>query len=516
MGPGPVTFATPVVGTPAPQSDSQTLDAAQLRRIQAFRDQLEVFEGVTDEILSARAARMVGATLMNTTPKFRWYRIPEPADGCPALGPLELSWQDIFDAAKENLRALAAFRPPRWCAGADLIRWVRVIRWNAILLQDATNIRPLFRYPQDIEGAAAATDFFPSSDDQRRGSSSTLYVGSDDGQTEGMPYPGGSGSDGVGIPLAVRQRLRAVAARWSDEDPRNGAGYQLPLWITMLDWSAAWPNVDAFGSGFVFFPRVGDVPGAVVDLDLERYGRGFTPWISRAIDKAWRDGKYAWVEPGPLTSPYPYGNVGARVSPWRIVDDYAAIAEGYATLDLPTMLLESIGWYVNNHLVYWRNRGLISLDERTLQSLQAAARSARMRQGLAPAGAIASLAQSVNPVVGAVVSALQEIGFELLDVFIGRQLDNDGPRRLFVRNYPSSCIGIDTEAGLTLGSEEAGTAAALAQRSADQQATAELEARTEQLRRERLERSSGIPWVKVGIGAGIAAAVGLGIKFLAK
>lgn len=498
----------------APEADSAQLDAAQLVRIQSFRDRLAVLEDATDELLAARTARMAGARVVNPgSHNFRYFLLPEPSTGCPALGPLALSWDDVFNVAKANLRELAALRPPRWTGGEDVIRWVRAVRWNAILLQDASNIRPIFRYPQDVEGNFAGSAWLPSAELQRRGSSTTLVLGTDDGGTiEGAPYPGlSSGSDGIGIPIAVRQRLRDVAARWSEEDPRGGLGYALPLWMTMLDWTAAWPNVDSFGPGFMFFPRVGDAPGSIVDLDLSAYGRGFVPLLRRAIDEAWRTGKHAWAAPGPLTSPYPAGNVGAWVSPWRLIDDYVAIAEGYASLDLPTMLLESIGWYVYNHLPYWRNRGVISLDETAIRTLQQSAASARMRQGLAPVGAVASLAQTVNPIVGAVVSALQEIGFELLDAFIVRQISSDGPRRLFVRNYPSSCTGVveeelttETEGGLVMGA----ITEREAQAARDRAAVEELDA----VRRELADRRAPeVPWKEIAIGAGVALAVGVGV-----
>jgi hypothetical protein len=142
-----------------------------------------------------------------------------------------------------------------------------------------------------------------------------------------------------------------------------------------------------------------------------------------------------------------------------------------------------------------------------------------MRQGLAPAGIIASMAQSVNPVVGAVVTALQEIGFALLDEFLLKPLEEDGPKRLFVRNYPSSCVGVDSEEGLTLGSEEAaiggGLAAREAQMVADRAAAAALADAAEQLRLERESRRSTVPWVEIGVGVGVAAVIGLAVRALA-
>lgn len=517
--PGRVTFAGRA--TAVQTEDSKTLDASQLRRIQDWMRLLAELEASTNALLAERTSRMARATVMSGKQHSRWYWLPEPETGCPALGPLALSWQDIFDTAQQLLRALVAAKPPRWCSGNDVVRWVRAIRWNVILLQDATNIRPVFRWPNDPPNARGwGTDA-----DGSRGSLSTLLNVNGE---EGRPYPHGIyGSQTP--PFAVSSGIAALDAKWGPVETvtgytpdgialvsatTNGASFADQIWWTALDCAYDWATLQSTVQSFMLSPVVGDRPGQVVDLNPDAFARGATPSLSNAIDRYWRDLRPVKLRYSPrgIVSGVPWAE-GVYFNPGRLIDEYVVIGSAFAALDLPTMLLDSIGFYVYNHLVYWRNRGVISLDETTLQRIQSNAASARMRQGLAPAGVIASIASSVNPVVGAVVSALQEIGFVLLDTLINQQLESDQPRRLFVRNYPSSCIGVE-DSELSLATEEASIGGALsareAQAEADRAAAAEIDASTEGLRSERA-RNVATPWKEIAIGVGFAAAVGLGV-----
>lgn len=499
--PGRVTFAGRMASAPTATPDSGQLDAAQLRRIQDWMRVLNELETSTNELLAERTARMTGATVMAGKHHSRWFRVPEPASGCPALGPLALSWQDIFDETKANLRALVAARPPRWSSGNDVVRWVRAVRWNVILLQDATNIRPVFRWPNDPPDVRG----WMGDEESSRGSQTTLLNRTGG---EGRSSPHGVYADQT-PPLVVSRELAVVAARYPDVQ-----SFRDDVWWTAFDWDFAWTTLGSFVRLYMLSPRTGPYPGQVVDMNPDRFARGSTPSLPNAIDRYWRDLQPVKLTYGPRD--IATGGVwmeGVYFHPGKLVDEYVAIATGFAALDLPTMILDSIGFYVYNHLPYWRSRGVIALDDTTIQRIQANAASARMRQGLAPSGIVASIASSVNPVVGAVVSALQEIGFALLDTMLNQQLESDQPRRLFVRNYPSSCIGLeDTE--LSLGSEEAVLGGALtareAQLEADRRAAAALEETTQELRETRARRES-VPWKEIAVGVGVAAVIGTGI-----
>lgn len=504
---GPVTLVAPTATPAAPLGpDSARLDAAQLVRIDRFRAELALVEHGTDELIAERTRRMAGAVVNGTAPKNIWYRIPVPASGCPSLGPLALSWQDIFTAAQTHLRALAVLRPPRFTAGDDVVRWIRAVHWNLILLLDATNIRPVFRWPADWDCArwrgTATADSVPggvvSCAEYALGAHSTLATRLDDGDHEGMPYPGVNQTHGVGHPLAMQSRFPHVALQ------------RPPVWWTGFDVPGTGVQLAKIADPLGQLP--GPMPGNVIDADPARYGASSRPVPAVAIDRFWRDlapQKVYYKNPVDLYELPLEWDVGAYLT------EHVEVARIYSELDLSTMLFDSIGWYVNNHLPFWRSRGMIELDEATIATLQRQVSSAQMRQGLAPAQLIGTVASSVNPLAGAVIGLVTEIGFSLLDAFLGGALDHDIPRRLFVRSYPSSCIGIESDTDLTLEDEAAGIRAALGAREEEAAlAAAELAAARDALAADREDRevAQATPWGMIAGGTVAVVALGLGLR----
>ena len=500
--------------TLTPDATSRAVATASAQASTVFASRLAAIEVETDAIITERTRRMAGATPMMLTSASinRWYRIPEPPEGCPPLGPLALTWQDLFDRAKANLAALAALRPPRGTPGARVVRWFRAMRWNLLLLLDATNIRPVFRFPTDFQTASLGN---PEYEEWRRGDRVTLFsrTGSD-GQTivEGKPYPKAGYSEG-GYPTGIADMLPPAERGMVLPDIDSWDNPAPPIWFTALDQSAdlvpAWFNV--------LDQRPGSQPGLVIDqnpADIPAWQRRICMSRSYAdvFDECWRTGQPVKVATCDAERPF-FVDLGA----W--IDRYVAVAAVYAQLDLPTMLLKSIGWYVFNHVPYWKNKGIISIDDAKVARLQDAVTSAAVRNGLAPVRLVGSLAAAVNPVVGAVVSMILEIGFNLLDTFLVAPQEQDTPRRLFVRGYPASCDGVEAEDDLTLANEEAGIRRALSEQQRQEQArrqaeAAALEADRLDLIREAEQRNrqqQTFPWLPVlgGVGAALVLAAAL-------
>jgi hypothetical protein len=513
----PITLPS-ITPTPSTTGDSSRLDMAQLQRIQNFLHALTPLEVSTNALIAERTRRMTGARAMAQSAKNQWYRVPEPASGCPPLGPLALSWQDIFDSAKANLLALANLRPPRWTSGDDVVRWFRAVQWNLLLLLDATNIRPVFRWPTDYDCAVEATLWTGvSCAEARRGATTTLLTPLDDGDHEGMPYPGSTQTNGIGHPLAMQALLRAQRARTTPGGPDYVIGKvgATPIWLVSFDQSLSQSKIPYWIDPLTQLPGGSDAtPGLVIDVNPAGQGLGSTPNIAKSINKYWRDLQPVTIQDAVWAYPWTW-------NPSEKIDGYIAVARVYATLDLPSMLLESIGWYVHNHLPFWRSRGMLSLSEETVTRLQQQVQSAAMRNGLAPARLVGTLASAVNPIVGAVIGLLTEIAFSLLDVFIGQALDHDIPRRLFVRSYPSSCIGVVAEDDLTLATEEAmlrGSLDAKARADAEEQLRRETEAAvlrriTNEIREDNPPAAAAtFPWAPVLGGTGLAILLALVLR----
>lgn len=497
------------------KESATTVVSAQSQAAAVFSSRLNVIEAETNAILAERTRRMAGATPMMLTSKSinRWYRIPEPADGCPALGPLALTWQDLFDRAKANLAALAALRPPRGTPGVRVVRWFRAMRWNLLLLLDATNIRPVFRFPTDFQTAPLGN---PEYEEWRRGDQVTLFTRTgSDGQTivEGKPYPKAGYSEG-GYPTGIADMLSPAERGVVLPDIDSWDNPAPPVWFTALDQSAeltpAWFNV--------LDQLPGSQPGLVIDqnpADIPAWQRRICMSRSYAdvFDECWRTGQPVKVATCNNERPF-FVDLGA----W--IDRYIAVAAVYAQLDLPTMLLKSIGWYVFNHVPYWKNKGMISIDDAKVERLQDAVTSAAVRTGLAPVRLVGSLAAAVNPVVGAVVSMILEIGFNLLDTFLVAPQEQDTPRRLFVRSYPASCAGVEAEDDLTLANEEASLTRALSEQQRQEQARREAEAaaleadRLDLIREaeQRNRQQQTFPWLPVLGGVGAALALGIALR----
>lgn len=497
-----------------PTTDSATLDAAQLQRIQAFLRELAAREADTNALIALRTQRMAGAERSNVTDaqpnrtKFAWYRMPLPASGCPPTGILDLSWGDIFARCTANLAALAASKPPRWTSGVDVVRWMRAVQWNVVLLRDATNIRPVFLWPNAIPPwrNSPGEQGVPPDAEQRRGSSTTLYTTLDDGSLiEGLPYPCGSGF-GCGAPASVQALTRTLLPTRTDADGgvpgwRDGDGVlhaALPgdgLWIpapqvTTLDWLATGADPDGINLAGLFSflnpQRVGNAPGAVVDKplttgagsDWARLTGGAAPFF-RLIDQYNRSGSFVKLP----NSVYFW--------PGRVLDAYAAFAAAYAREVLADITMDSIGWYVFNHVEYWTNRGKIEMSVQTLDDLKRQSQDARLRGQLGMAvGSVRALTTLAIPVAGAIAGLLAEIGFTLLGEFI--RLDTTGPQTLFVRSYPAGCAGSMDVETLTSVRTSIATAAEAAARVAEAARAARVPVQS---------NVPTVPWALVGGGA---------------
>lgn len=491
-----------------------SISTSKTSAVAQFLARFAVLEADTNATLAERTRRMAGATPMMVTSKTynRWYRIPEPADGCPPLGPLALTWEDLFNRAKSALQALASLRPPRYTPGRDVVRWFRAMRWNLILLLDATNIRPVFRFPTDFPSEPMGVDSFGDNRDEwRRGDVTTLFTRTGRGGAEiveGKPYPKGGFTEG-GVPTAV-QDLGTIPNLASSAGRYFTTGYVLPdvtapVWFTALDQSA-----DVSPQWFNPLDQLpGPAPGSVIDQNPA----DISSWQSRnCFSRSYAEAfDEFWTTQQPVKIATCDGNYPIFVDLGAWIDRYVAVAVAYGALDLPTMLLKSIGWYVNNHLVYWRNKGMISLDDAAVERMRDAVNSRAVRAGLAPAYLVSSLASTINPIAGAVIGMVTQIGFDLLDVFIIQALERDTPRRLFIRSYPASCNGVEAEDDLTLANEEAAITGALSEQLRQEQAAREaaaaaLEADREALHRdsERRRSAQAFPWLPILGGTGAA------------
>lgn len=345
---------------------------------------------------------------------------------CPRTGSFAYVYADIFERARRHLQILGDNPPPRWSNAVDVLEWQKLVSFNIQILIWATNIRPMFLFPTSTDPATAS------------GVDPSIAITANWRTANTATKRSFMGYDGSGIP----QFRDGARERWSHTISTGLTGVPNTTQIvpqSVLDLHEAM--------------RVAGVPVSRGDagflerrVQINHDGGDYAPRRARfgAITRtaentaARRMIAAAWATPTA-----PHDPTGSRFFVTRWVEVWDQIALAFAAQNLDQMMLDAIGFYVFNHNVWYADRlGMTAQQVRDMQNaIMAAQRAGHPVLGTIRA-ATASIAGAINPVAGAVVGILQEVG-EALMTWVYDAFEADVPRPLFVRTPPLACREVE-------------------------------------------------------------------------
>lgn len=419
--------STPIViptgiSTPAPTVSVDPYDYSRVgtidqenAKLRAFQVMLDRVGARTRELNALRVSRLRGAVEVHrqNTEAYSWLMPITTASGCPPAGAFEYVWTDVFEGAKENLAALSATPPTRFAGGARVMTWTALINWNAMLLVDATNIRPMFLFPTEYEAGHAAV-YVDSRGNPRNGKDHVSEFHFDEAAPSNTVNVTPE-TQALQTGLFAQADLRPI--------PVEVLGQTVKLDVAQRDGGPL-PGSD----GWV---RTGAPLGTVHFVNADSGTQQWVPSDSAQIAAISRG--LSLNTPQPIRMP---GRSGQTLV-WNVpawIKRRGTWAKELSRLSLPRVMLDAIGFFLLNHITWWQGRGIITLDIAEIGRAQLAARSAAWRSG--PSGVVigvVGLLGAIMPIIGVIAGALGELSGTLMDEFVFKQFAVDGPRSLFVR-----------------------------------------------------------------------------------
>lgn len=432
-------------------------------RLPLWLARLDRVAAETSRIESALASRTEGARVAGSG-ESAVLVMPVPGGRCPVGGPLAYAYADLFQAAQANLRELAEEKPPRFTEWSQIERWYRLIADNIDLLLTASNIYPLFRFPEAVRvrGGSSRDEF---------GARETLRTSVGEAVREGRPYPSVSGW-GMAAPQSVLDLEEGLLRneRMINRLPGN----------PMI--STGTPSEECFFGGscprdFSTYHRRLDSPlrdvfrryessdhvrsrrSGISDFARSTYQSMFAPSTEQLSTGRvyFSPGGFSnfWQSMGSVFLPA-IGSVGGRPITGRRyaypINDLTLAqftAREFSQISLSKMLTDAIGFYVFNHNVWYAEKLGLTPDQ--IRSMQRVASEAGLDAAVAPVlGLTGAVGALINPLIAIIVPLLNTVGKELLNAFI--RFPTDLPKPLFLRvPDPTVCTGRPEEqAGSTL------------------------------------------------------------------
>lgn len=428
-------------------------EAYAARRIPTFARNLDAIETSTVGIDRDITARNSSGTIQGSGEQA--VMVMPVSGACPANGPLAYVYEDLFAAAQANLASLGREKPPRYSPFELIERWARLIAWNIDLMFVASNIYPMFRFP-DAQPRTWSTN-------TTGGTTRTLRFPNE--TKDGHPYPSFNGGWGMQVPqstldtkLGIESNLRAALRLSSDPMIANyiapesclmGGACPRPLntYHQLITTSMAASAFRRYsGSDHLTSVRPGQLRRddyRSVDYlrksfepttDELRTGAVYSGSSSTGYGGAWQTLQTVFMKaaPGATFSKLYWSPVSSLIFDQSMAQDFSRVS-------LPVFIAEAIGWYVFNHNVWYAEK--LNLTPEQLRAQQRAVASAGLDRTVSPIlGVMAVVGSAVNPLVGVVVGILNAIGKELLLNFI--QISPDTPKPLFLRvPDPAVCEG---------------------------------------------------------------------------
>ncbi len=365
-----------------------------------------------------RARRLAGATPQSILDKEGWLILmPLSSPGaCPPEGPLAYVWEDIYNQAQANIRTLLT-RPayPEFETDPDkVLTWSALLELNALLAQDATNVRPMFLYPT-LEESSGTIRQRPADPAYPLGTDHTFASGLGDFPTTSLLTP--LAGERNPMPAWLLHRMygeHALGQHVSlDYSPLDEAGRLLsnPRFVGFGHLMFHTPSYEGQKQAIRNYRSSGGRPAAVaIDNPPYQGGRTIREWNLAA-----------WMQ--------------ARAIHYR----------KYTTKNLAQLIMESAAFYVYNHVPWWTAHGLVTLDTESTRDTIRAMRSARFSGNMGTVGAqtVTSLigAMSNTPIIGGIFSIMSQVGNLLVEAFIMPIFESDQPRSFWIRvPYDASCL----------------------------------------------------------------------------